>query len=311
MLSRHSGLVKTGMTGAAVLRALRTLRPRTLAATPGKFPAPVECVPPPASCVLCPPWRPPPVRTLLLCSALCAGHNKWSKVKHIKGPKDEARATMFCKLGLMIRIAVKDGGPNPDTNLNLAQILEQCRSKNMPKVSVEAAIKSAEKAKPASQHIFEARGPGGCLLLIEVLTDNNSRSTQEIKRLLIKNRGMLSDGARHNFSRRGVVVVPGQDVSTERALELAIEAGAEDVQETEDEEERPLLQFICDMTDVRKVRASLEELGMEILSAGLEYVPRTLLSLDQDQLDAASVLIEALNDYPDVVRVWDNIQADS
>lgn len=242
-------------------------------------------------------------------SASCAGHNKWSKVKHIKGPKDEARSRMFMKFAMMIKIAVKEGGSNPDMNINLAHILEQCRSKNMPKASVEAAIKSA--AKPASQQVFEARGPGGCLLLIEVLTDNNSRSHQEIKRLLTKNRGMLSDGGRHNFNRRGVVVVPGQNVSTEKALELAIEAGAEDVQETEDEEQQPLLQFICDMTDVRKVRASLEELGMQVTSAGLEFVPRTLSSLDQYQLEAASTLIEALNDCPDVVRVWDNIQADS
>lgn len=300
-----------GMAGAAVLRGLRSLRPQTLAAVSGRGPGPVESVLPPASCVLSPPWRRSAVRTLQLCSSLCAGHNKWSKVKHIKGPKDEARAKMFMKLGMMIRIAVKDGGSNPDMNINLAQILEQCRSKNMPKASIETAIKNAEKAKPASQHTFEARGPGGCLLLIEVLTDNNSRSQQDIKRLLNKNGGMVSDGARHNFNRRGVVLVSGQNVSTERSLELAIEAGAEDVQETEDEEEQPLLQFICDMNDVRKVRASLEELGVQIVSAGLEFVPRTRVSLNQDQLDAASTLIEALSDCPDVVRVWDNIQADS
>lgn len=181
----------------------------------------------------------------------------------------------------------------------------------MPKASVDAVIKNAEKAKPASQHIFEVRGPGGYLLLIEVLTDNLSRTQQEVKRLLARNGAMLSDGARHNFNRRGVVLVPSQDVTTERALELAIEAGAEDVQETEDEEEKPHLQFICDMTELKKVRGALEELGMQVSSAAVEFVPRTLLPLDQDQLDAASTLIEALSDSPDVVRVWDNIQADS
>ncbi|XP_026207906.1 translational activator of cytochrome c oxidase 1 isoform X3 [Anabas testudineus] len=296
------------MAGAAVLRALRSLHIRTLAATSGRCSAPGKSVPP-GSCVQYPPWT-SPVRSLQLCSALCAGHNKWSKVKHVKGPKDEARGRMFMKFGMMIRIAVKEGGPNPDMNVNLANILEQCRSKNMPKASIEAAIKGAEKAKPASQHMFEARGPGGCLLLIEVLTDNTTRSHQDIKRLLIKNGGMLSDGARHNFNRRGVVLVPGQNISMERALELAIEAGAEDVQETEDEDEQPLLQFICDVADLKKVRLSLAELGMQILSVGLEFVPRTLLSLDQNQLDTASTLIEALNDCPDVVRVWDNIQAE-
>ncbi|XP_073346417.1 translational activator of cytochrome c oxidase 1 [Pagrus major] len=289
------------MAGAAVLRALRTLRPGTLATTSGRFPAPAESV--------LPPRRSCPVRALQLSAASCAGHNKWSKVKNIKGPKDEARSKVFMKLTMMIRIAVREGGPNPDMNINLAQILEQCRSKNMPKASIETAIKAA--GKPASQHIFEARGPGGCLLLIEALTENHSRSQQDIKRLLTKNGGMLSDGARHNFEKRGAVVVPGQNVSIERALELAIEVGAEDVQEAEDEEEQPLLKFICDMMDMGKVRVSLEQQGMPITSAGLEFIPRTLLSLDEDHLNAASTLIEALSDCPDVVRVWDNIQADS
>ncbi|KAG7227868.1 hypothetical protein INR49_013662 [Caranx melampygus] len=256
-----------------------------------------------------PPWRSSSVRTLHLCSSLGAGHNKWSKVKHIKGPKDEARARMFMKFGMMIKIAVKEGGPNPELNVNLAHILEQCRSKNMPKASIEAAIKSAEKSKPASQHMFEARGPGGCLLLIEVLTDNNNRSQQEIKRLLNKNGGSLSDGVRHNFTRRGVVAMVGNTISSERALELAIEAGAEDVEEDVDEEEQPLLQFICNTMDVQKVRASLEKLGLPIASSGVELAPSALSSLDQEQLNAASLLIEALNDCPDVVRVWDNIKA--
>lgn len=274
------------MLGPTLLRALRTLRPPS------------------------PAWRTTPVRTLQLCSALCAGHNKWSKVKHIKGPKDEARGKMFMKFGMLIRIAVKEGGSNPDLNVNLANLLEQCRSKNMPKASIDAAIKSAEKAKPASQHMFEARGPGGCLLLIEALTDNTSRTHQEIRRLLTRNGGMISDGARHNFDRRGVVVVPAQNVSGERALEMAIEAGAEDVQEAEDEEEKLQLKFICAVSDLNKVRGSLEGLGLQIASAGLEFVPRNHSSLDQEQIEGASTLIEALTDCPDVVRVWDNIQAD-
>ncbi|KAM7381710.1 hypothetical protein PAMA_012516 [Pampus argenteus] len=298
------------MVGAAVLCAFRTLRPAVVTAAAGRFPAPVESLLPPASCVLYPAWRTSTVRTLQLSSALCAGHNKWSKVKNIKGPKDEARARVFMKFALMIRIAVKEGGSNPDLNINLAQVLEQCRRRNMPKASIETAIKTAIKAK-TSQLMFEARGPGGCLLLIEVLTDMKSRSHQEIKRLLIRSGGMLSDGARHNFTRRGVVVVQGQNITMDRALELAIEVGAEDVQEIEDEEEQPHLQFICDMMDLKKVRDSLEGLGMQIMSAGLEFIPRTVLSLDQDQLEAASTLIESLNDYPDVVRVWDNIQVQS
>ncbi|XP_047466082.1 translational activator of cytochrome c oxidase 1-like [Mugil cephalus] len=300
------------MAGQGLLRgALRILRPATLALTSSCVPARSEPLRLPAPCALHPAWRTFPVRCLQLSSGLCAGHNKWSKVKHIKGPKDEARGRMFMKYGMMIRIAVKEGGSNPEMNVNLAHILEQCRSKNMPKASIDAAIKSADKAKPASQHMVEARGPGGCLLLIEILTDNITHLRQEIKRILSRNGGMLSDGARNNFSKRGVVVVEsGQDVSAERALELAIESGAEDVQEDEDEDEKPVLKFICDTADVWKVRASLKELGTNVTSSGLEFVPRTQLSLDEDQLDAAWSLIDALSDLPDVVRVWDNIGAD-
>lgn len=297
-----------GMAGAAVLRSLRILRPRTLA-TSGRFLDPGECVLFPASCVLYPPWRSSPARSLQVCSALCAGHNKWSKVKYIKGPKDVARCKMFMKFGLLIKVAVKEGGTNPGMNVNLANVLEQCRSKNMPKTSIESAIKTA--TKPGSQLTYEARGPGGCMLLIEVLTDNRTGTNHEIKRLLSKNGGMISDGVRHNFFRKGVVVVPGQNVSTDRALELAIEAGAEDVQESEDEEEQPILKFICDMVETSKVRASLGKLGLEIASVGLEFVPRISLSLSEDQLEAALMLVEALSDCPDVVQVWDNIQADS
>lgn len=252
---------------------------------------------------------PGPGRALHLGPVFWAGHNKWSKVKHVKGPKDEARGQMFMKLGLMIRLAVKEGGSNPEFNAALANILEQCRSKNMPKASIETSIRSAERSRAGSQQTFEARGPGGCRLLIQVLTENNTRSHQELKHLLNKNGGALSDGARHSFHRKGVVLAAAGGVSSERALELAIEGGAEDVQETEDEDSRKLLQFVCDAAALQEVRAALESRGVEVLSAGLEFLAHTLTLLDQKQLQAASTLIHALHESADVVQVWDNIQA--
>ncbi|KAA0725531.1 Translational activator of cytochrome c oxidase 1 [Triplophysa tibetana] len=242
--------------------------------------------------------------------ALWAGHNKWSKVKDIKIPKDAARARMMAKYSLMIRIAVREGGSNPEFNINLAQILEQCRNKNLPKASIEGAIKGA-KSKPGLQHLYEATGPGGCTLLIEVLTDNNTRSHQEIKRIMTKHGGALCEGARRNFDRKGVVAASRDEITSEKALELAIEAGAEDVQETEDEEERPVLQFICDTASMKAVRSALETLGVHTLSAGMEFVSHTPSLLNEAQLETASSLLETLHDCPDVVRVWDNIKAQS
>ncbi|NP_001297866.1 translational activator of cytochrome c oxidase 1 [Esox lucius] len=257
-------------------------------------------------------WKTVPVRTLHLCPNFCAGHNKWSKVKHIKGPKDAARSRMFMRLAMMIRIAVKEGGSsNPEFNIALANVVEQCRGKNMPKASIEAAIKGAEKSKAGTQHTYEARGPGGCMLLIDILTDNNTRSLQEVRHLLNKHGAALCEGAHHSFMRKGVVVALGEGVSSERALELAIEAGAEDVQEMDDEDEKPILRFLCGMSEQKKVRMSLEELGVRTVSASLEFVPTAPTQLPQDQLEAAFSLIEALNDYTDVLRVWDNIQSQS
>ncbi|XP_036391399.1 translational activator of cytochrome c oxidase 1 [Megalops cyprinoides] len=255
-----------------------------------------------------PQWALRSGRAVHQCSVMCAGHNKWSKVKHVKGPKDAARSQMFLKLSMMIRIAVREGGPNPDFNAHLANLIEQCRSRNMPKASIEAAIKGADKSK-ALCSLYEARGPGASMLLIEVLTDNNARTFHEVKHLLHKHGGMMCDGARHSFERKGVVLASGEGVSMDRALELAIEAGAEDVRETEDEEEKPLLQFVCGVSELRGVRSTLEDLGIPTLSAGLEFVPHNPALLPLDELEAASRLLEILNDYPDVVRVWDNIQA--
>ncbi|XP_056101797.1 translational activator of cytochrome c oxidase 1 [Rhinichthys klamathensis goyatoka] len=245
-------------------------------------------------------------RALHSSPVLWAGHNKWSKVKDIKIPKDAARARMIAKFTMMIRIAVREGGPKPEFNVALAQLLEQCRNKNLPKATVEGAIKGA-KSKPGVQCLYEATGPGGCTLLIEVLTDNNTRSHRELKHIMTKHGGALCEGARRNFDRKGIVAASRDGISSEKALELAIEAGAEDVQETEDEEERPILQFVCDMTSMKAVRNALESLGIHTLSAGLEFVPHTPSLLTQTQLETAFTLLEAVNDHPDVVRVWENI----
>ncbi|XP_076857103.1 translational activator of cytochrome c oxidase 1 [Brachyhypopomus gauderio] len=256
-----------------------------------------------------PRWEPlPRRRTVHLSALVSAGHNKWSKVKDIKIPKDIARSRIIAKYVMLIKVAVKEGGPKPEFNVALAQLIEQCRNKNLPKATIEAAIKRAE-SKPASVHLYEARGPGGCLFLIEVITDNNTHSQKEIKQILLKNGGVLCDGARHNFDRKGMVVASRDGVSAERALELAIEAGAEDVHETEDEEQKPVLQFICDISSTKRVRTALEALGVNTLSTGMEYISHTPTALPQNLLEASATLLEALNDYPDVVRVWDNICA--
>uniref|UniRef100_A0A8C5Q633 Translational activator of cytochrome c oxidase 1 n=1 Tax=Leptobrachium leishanense TaxID=445787 RepID=A0A8C5Q633_9ANUR len=246
-------------------------------------------------------------------AAAAAGHNKWSKVKHIKGPKDEARARAFAKLSMMIKVAVREGGPNPDVNFHLAQLIEQCRQRNIPKSSIDVAIKGVDKAKPTSFALYEGRGPGGSSLLIEALTDNNKRTYIDLKLIIGKNRGSICDGARHCFDKKGVVMVQtkdrdGNNVHIERALELAIEAGAEDVEETLDDEENDVYKYICDVPSLRDVRTNLVSFGLVPISSGPEFLPNIKVKLSDADMESASQLLEVINNQPDVMRVFDNIE---
>ncbi|KAM9597198.1 translational activator of cytochrome c oxidase 1 [Trichechus inunguis] len=250
-------------------------------------------------------------RTLHLTAAVLAGHNKWSKVRHIKGPKDAERSRIFSKLSLSIRLAVKEGGPNPELNSNLANVLEVCRSKHMPKSTIEAALKM-EKTKD-TYLLYEGRGPGGSSLLIEVLSNSGSKCHSDIRRILNKNGGMMAEGARHSFDKKGVVVVGMEDrgkkaVNLERALELAIEAGAEDVMETEDEEEKNIFKFICDASSLHQVRKKLDSLGLCSVSCTLEFIANTKVQLADPDLEQAAHLIQALGSHEDVIQVYDNIE---
>lgn len=252
-----------------------------------------------------------PHRTLHVSATASAGHNKWSKVRHIKGPKDMERSRIFTKLTLSIRLAVKEGGPNPEYNSSLASILEVCRSKNMPKATIESALKT-EKNK-GIYLLYEGRGPGGASLLIEALSNSSPKCHLDIKYILNKNGGMMAEGARHFFDKKGVVVVGVEDrekraVNLERALELAIEAGAEDVKEDEDEEEKSLFKFICDASSLHQVRKKLDSLGLCSVSCSLEFIPHSKVQLAGPELEQAAHLIQALNNYEDVIRVYDNIE---
>ncbi|GCC16745.1 hypothetical protein chiPu_0020388 [Chiloscyllium punctatum] len=197
-------------------------------------------------------------------AAACAGHNKWSKVKHVKGPKDAERSRMFAKFAIMLRFAVREGGPDPEFNTQLANIIEQCRARNMPKASIEAAIKGA--------------------------------------------------GARHCFERKGVVTVigldnDGQQIELERALELAIEAGAEDVKQAEDEEDKVILKFVSDIPSLQDVREKLKALGLLTITAVPEFIATTTVQLTDRDLEAAFSLIELIDGYRDVIKVYDNIES--
>ncbi|XP_068855150.1 translational activator of cytochrome c oxidase 1-like [Aphelocoma coerulescens] len=238
-----------------------------------------------------------------------AGHNRWSKVRNVKGPRDAERSRLFQRLAQMLRAAAREGGPDPALNAALAAAVQQCRARNMPKASIEAALRRAQEGAGGSRLLLGARGPGGSELLLEVLTQEPRRCQRQLGHLLGHCGGSLAEGVRHSFEAVGVVRVAGQDgrgqaVSMEVALELALAAGARDVA-AEDEAE---LKFLCDPSSLPSVRQHLEAAGLRPLSAAVEFVPRALLALPEGPRAQAERLLQALGDCPDVVRLYHNIQ---
>ncbi|XP_077979123.1 translational activator of cytochrome c oxidase 1-like [Glandiceps talaboti] len=248
-----------------------------------------------------------------------AGHNKWSKVKHIKGPKDAARSKEFNKISLKLKYSVQRNGPDPNLNAELKNIIEMAKSKGMPKSTMEMIISKASIGKEKYiSVILEARGPAGSCLLIDVLSDNVNRSRQEIY-LMLKKLGCAlgeSGTAMYAFSKKGVIKVPAvrednSNIALDDALEIAIESGAEDVQEVEDDDEEPLLMFLCDPKDVRQVRNDLISKELHPVSVNLEYVLENPVTLKDSQLQNAAEVISQLSDHADVVRVYDNIVSEN
>ncbi|XP_064257985.1 translational activator of cytochrome c oxidase 1 [Passer domesticus] len=233
-----------------------------------------------------------------------AGHNRWSKVRNVKGPRDAERSRLWEKMARMLRAAAREGGADPSLNAGLAAVVAQCRTLNVPKATIEGALRSVrERPAGASRVLLTARGPGGSLVLLDVRTDNVRRSQAELRTLLGRHGAALSDD-RHAFAAVGVVRVSGRTLPMEAALEAAAAAGAQDVLAGEQAE----LQFLCDPSALGSVRQRLAAAGLRPLSAELEFRPRSALALPDAPRAAAERLLRALAERPDVARLFHNLQ---
>uniref|UniRef100_A0A8C3NMK9 Uncharacterized protein n=1 Tax=Geospiza parvula TaxID=87175 RepID=A0A8C3NMK9_GEOPR len=257
------------------------LGPRRLPASPAAVPLPV----------------PVPVRAM-------AGHNRWSKVRNVKGPRDAERSRLWEKMARMLRAAAREGGPDPALNAALAAVVAQCRTLNVPKATIEGALRAlTERPAGGSQLLLTARGPAGSLVLLDVRTDNVRRSQAELRTLLQRHGAALTADVRHAFEAVGVVRVSGRTLGLEAALDVAAAAGAQDVAEEQDE-----LKFLCDPSALGSVRQRLAAAGLRPISAALEFRPRSALALPDGPRAAAERLLRALAERPDIVRIVHNVQ---
>ncbi|MBP5512190.1 YebC/PmpR family DNA-binding transcriptional regulator [Candidatus Saccharibacteria bacterium] len=230
-----------------------------------------------------------------------SGHSKWETTKRQKAVVDAKRGALFTKIGNQIAIAAR-AGQDPTMNPSLAMVLEKARHANMPKANIERAIARAADKNAAAmiEETYEAYGPAGVGIIIEVATDNKNRTMPEVRHTLDKNGGRMADpgSVMFQFERKGVILIADKG---EDALMAALDAGAEDATEEEDG-----IEIITAPTDLMKVRQSLIDAGMTVNSAELKYVPNTTVPVEGEDEEKVSKLLEAVDDLDDVVNVFTN-----
>ena len=240
-----------------------------------------------------------------------AGHNKWSKVKHIKAVVDAKRGKVFSKFSKEITIAAKIGGSNPDMNPRLRTAILAAKAQNMPNDNIDRAIKKGTgelEGTIPEEALYEAYGPGGTAFLVEVVTDNRNRAAADLRALLNKNNGTFADAGSvaYQFQRKGEIRLSQTAFDEDRATELALEAGAADV--TFDGEDWI---FYTTVEDLFQVGSALKNLGFEPRSQNLVFVAENTLLLSELEVARKVVnLHEVLSDYDDTQNVYSNFDID-
>lgn len=232
-----------------------------------------------------------------------AGHNKWSKIKRQKGANDAKRGAVFTKLGSLIAIAAR-GGTDPATNSALAMVIEKAKAANMPNANIQRSIDRAKDKNAAQleEVTYEGYGPGGVGLIIEAATDNKNRTFPEVRNALTKNGGRIAEpgSVAFQFDRKGVITV---GASEEEALLQVLDAGAEDAIEDEGE-----ITVYTAAKDLAKVRESIAASGLNVKDAGLEYVPKNTVTLDDEKSEKILRLLDLIDDLDDVINVSSNAE---
>ena len=232
-----------------------------------------------------------------------SGHSKWATTKRQKAVVDAKRGALFTKIGNQIAIAAR-AGTDPAMNPSLAMVLEKARLANMPKANIERAIaRVADKSAAALiEEVYEAYGPGGVGIVIEVATDNKNRTMPEVRHTLDKNGGRMADpgSVMFQFARKGVIEISekGDD-----AVMVALEAGAEDAS---DEDEGTVIYTAA--SDLMKVRQALIDAGMTVTSAELQYVPNSYVPVEGENAEKLEKLLAAVDDLDDVTNVYTNAE---
>jgi YebC/PmpR family DNA-binding regulatory protein len=236
-----------------------------------------------------------------------AGHSHWSKIKRAKGANDAKRGKIWSKVARKIIIAAKGGG-DPRDNLALRYVIDEAKGVNMPKDTIEKAIMKGTGELGGENYenaTYEAYAPGGVALLIEALTNNRARTAPELRSILEKHGGNLatSGAVAFQFTKQGIITIKSDKTDEDTLLELALEAGAEDVKN-----EGEVYEVITSPTAYLKVKDAIAAASIDIEAAEITNLPNNTVPLDDEQAQKLLKLIDVLEDNDDVQSVSHNAE---
>ncbi len=236
-----------------------------------------------------------------------SGHSKWKNIMHKKEKTDAQRASVFTKIGKEIAIAVKEGGPDPNSNSRLRDLIAKAKDNNVPNDNIERAIKKASAADAAvyEEITYEGYGPSGVAVIVETATDNRNRTAAEVRHFFDKYGGNMgtSGCVSYLFTEKGVIVVENDGtLSEDKLMEDSLEAGAEDFVASEE-----IFEIFTVPEDLSAIRADLESKGYKIVSADKDMIPSNYVTLeDEDAIKNMGLLLEKLDENDDVQNVYHN-----
>jgi YebC/PmpR family DNA-binding regulatory protein len=235
-----------------------------------------------------------------------SGHSKWASIRHKKGAVDAKRGKVFSRLIKEITVAARMGGGDPMGNPRLRQAIQAAKAENMPKDNIARAIKKGTGELEGSSYeevSYEAYGPGGVAVLIDCLTDNKNRTVADLKHIFDRHGGSLGEPGCVSwiFVKKGLIVFDADKVTEEQLLEIALDAGAEDVRQTEGQ-----FEVIMDPADFEKVKNASDEASLIYNLAEISMIPQNTVRLEGKKAEQMLHLMEALEDNDDISDVYAN-----
>ena len=235
-----------------------------------------------------------------------SGHNKWSKIKHKKGKEDARRGQIFTRVIREMTIAARAGGGNPDANTRLATAILNAKAANMPKDTIERAIKRGTgeiEGASYEEFAYEGYAPGGVALVVEVTTDNRNRTVSDVRHIFTKHGGNLGEtgSVAYMFKRIGAITLKKEGLNEDKLMEILLEVGASDYSDSGEEWE-----IRTELSDLDGIRQALEKQPVEITSARMSMLPTITVPCDAKMAEKVLKMVSALEDCEDVKEVFGN-----